>query len=149
MVSNKEIVKCIFGESKIIKDSKYTNDFLKQILDADTKNFKLDTGVENGDLDVWADGIWEDGIWKDGYWINGTWVNGTWKNGYWKYGTWENGIWENGHWSNGIWENGIWREGIWIKGKWLKGKIWDFKKRIYIESNNPPDKCKWSSSYGK
>ena len=133
MISNKEIVRYIFGESKIIKKSNFTNFFLKQILNADTENFELDID-EDSDLYVWENGIW---------------IDGNWKNGYWENGTWENGNWENGNWENGTWKNGIWKYGLWEKGTWAKGKIWDLEKNKYIESTLPPNQCKWSLSYGK
>ena len=148
MVNNKEIVRFIFSDSKIIRNNKFSNQFLKQILNADVVDFQL--GLDNvSDLFRWLNGTWKNGIWEDGTWKDGIWIDGTWKRGIWKNGIWHNGTWENGHWSNGIWEDGIWKHGIWIKGRWIKGKIWDCKKRIYIESDKSPDKCEWSSSYDK
>ena len=144
MIDNSEIVKFIFGESKIIKKSELTNNFLKQILKANTKNFKLDITSLGHELCRWMNGVWNNGTWANGIWIDGIWKNGIWKYGVWKDGYWEDGIWINGHWEKGTWKNGIWKSGY-----WKSGLIWDPKKNTYIESDVPPNKCKWSLSYGK
>ena len=154
MVNNKEIVRYVFGESKIIKKNKFSDRFLKQILEADVKNFELNIDTPRDELYRWVNGIWYNGTWKEGIWENGTWEDGIWKNGFWEDGTWEkgiwkDGIWENGTWNNGTWENGYWKDGIWEDGKWIKGKIWNPKTRKHVRSKISPNKCIWSYSYGK
>ena len=138
MVNNKEIVKYIFGESKIIEKTKFSDSFLKQIINSDIVDFKLNIN-SLGNLYIWEDGIWK----------NGTWKNGIWKNGIWRLGVWKNGTWRNGIWENGTWEDGAWNRGVWKNGKWSKGKIWSFKYHEYLDSEISPNKCEWSSSYGK
>ena len=66
-----------------------------------------------------------------------------------KYIIWYNGIWKDGIWKDGTWEDGYWEKGTWKSGEWIKGEIWDSKTKKYRESTVPPNKCKWSLSYGK
>ena len=150
MVNNKEIVKFIFGESKVIENNMpASNEFLKQILNADTENFILDVTPTIGSLYVWKKGTWRNGIWKRGIWRNGVWENGIWKHGIWNRGKWLDGTWEDGMWRNGTWYNGKWKDGTWGKGRWIQGEIWYPEKRKYMKSEVPPHKCEWSLSYGK
>ena len=153
MIKKNEIVKHIFGESSVINNSNESINFLKQILEADVKNFKLNI-TSYGALCIWENGVWIDGTWNNGTWNNGTWKNGTWGDGTWYDGTWHNGIWKHGVWGNGIWKNGIWKYGLWkngtwSKGTWIKGEIWNPETKTYIISNISPNRCKWSLSYGK
>ena len=132
-MKNKEIIKFIFNDSNKIDNSDYSWNFIKQIINADAKDYELD--IDNfKNLYIWKKGTWNNGYWKSGKWYNGTWHNGTWKGGIWKDGTWE---------------NGKWHEGVWENGKWVKGKIYDSKRKKHIESTVPPNECKWSLSYGK
>jgi hypothetical protein len=72
-----------------------------------------------------------------------------WNKGTWNNGLWEKGFWMNGTWNGGTWKDGTWEKGFWKKGTWIKGKIYNPKTGKYKESTLPPNKCKWSLSYGK
>ena len=106
-----------------------------------------------GEWDSAIVNAWEDGVggvgaknivgWK-GIWVHGDWVSGTWLNGTWLGGQWNNGIWEDGEWLGGNWHSGIWKNGI-----WQEGRIWNPDSERYMDSNLPPNECKWSSSYRK
>ena len=84
-MENKEIIKFIFNDSNKIDNSVYSWNFIKQIINADAKNYELDT-----------DNFKDLYIWKSGKWYNGTWNNGTWRSGFWKSGVWKSGTWYNG-----------------------------------------------------
>jgi hypothetical protein len=62
---------------------------------------------------------------------------------------WHYGIWNNGTWINGVWNDGLWKKGTWQSGTWIKGKIYNPETGKYQESTLPPNKCKWSTSYGR
>ena len=121
MVNNKDLIKAVFDDDIM----KYNKWFFK----ADWKNVKISRLAGSA---VWS------------HIKNIVWKNGTWEKGVWKHGSWYNGIWKDG-----TWYQGVWYKGSWEKGTWKEGKIWDFNNKEYIKSTVPPNKCKWSLSYGK
>ena len=92
---------------------------------------------------------WKNGIWHNGIWFDGKWEHGKGRNGVWYDGIWITGIWYNGTWKNGRWNNGFWKSGNWEGGYWINGCIYNPKTNKYKLSKLPPNKCKWSLSYGK
>jgi len=134
-ISNYEIIKKIFIDLDFAKDKGW---FFK----AKWKDVVV-TNLESNFTIIWENGIWENGTWRWGIWRKGIWKNGTWQHGIWQHGTWKNGLWQQGLWQQGLWENGTW-----VDGTWKDGKIWNPESREYIKSKLPPNKCKWSLSYG-
>ncbi|MFW6226339.1 MAG: hypothetical protein ACOC3V_05230 [bacterium] len=122
-MGNRDVIIKIFRE----KLSNLSKRFLKQIINADVENIKLN--VNNLDNFVWLDGTWKDG---------------TWEIGVWKGGIWKDGTWENGTWIDGMWYSGVWKNGTWVDGYILNPKTNELKK-----SEVSPSNCPWSLSYGK
>ena len=127
-MENKDLIKTIFTHPYINKKS--------WIFKADINWSKTEVEIdEDGDNYI---------KWKNGVWENGNWFDGTWKDGIWKNGTWNKGLWYNGYWYKGNWYGGKWYNGV-----WKSGKIYNPKTKQYELSKLPPNKCKWSLSYGK
>ena len=141
MVSNQDLIRAVFDDD-VMKYNKWF--FIADWEKAEVVNLETATEV----LRI-KNIIWNNGTWSYGRWYNGTWYNGTWERGVWYNGTWKGGIWKNGTWEDGWWYNGTWKNGTWNNGTWKRGKIYDAKTKEYIESKVPPNKCKWSLSYGK
>ena len=135
---NKEIIKLIFTHPYINKKLW----IFKANINWSKTKIKMDKDDDNFIE-------WENGIWKDGTWYDGIWRDGKWKDGIWQDGGWYNGEWLDGTWHKGSWHDGIWENGKWYDGTWEKGNIYNPKTGRYEPSKLPPNKCKWSLSYGK